>query len=324
MVDDAITKKFDEFSERLLEHLDDLGLGGWSRSFVLWKEHRSIFGMNNLEEIGANSNALDIRNDIISYIVGLLEENDDIIIDILKDGYPSVDIIGLLPLFDIASNKYFDEQSYHISHELEFLRPYITFSRLISLDILHNFINRVLDADEKIQALEYGIGDFTDLISIVRLPGIFLTDRRLIVAGTDVLCTNSGSMATVMLYPGVRTSFAISPFEHNTRLYYPDYNEHRYYGSLDHISLDAIDGIKEKKGAIEIGLKKDFRVLALSEKRPNNRYLGTIEGDLRKPLSGRKMRIYPVSDKQVDKDMNKSRLDIFKSSIEDTWKSTHR
>lgn len=324
MLDRSVTVKIEDFSEKLQKQIDELRLMDFSQRFKLWRENRYLFGINNLEEITANEQALSIRTEVIEFIRKLLRTDEDVLIDLLEAGYPSIDTVGLLPLVDIVSMHYFNIDSYGVSQDLDFLKPYLTINRLISMDVLYSFIKKTLDPNERLVALEYGIGDFTDLISKVRLPGIFLTDKRLIVAGNDVAYRGTGTAANIMLFPGVRTSFNIPYPNQYIRLYYPDYTEHQYYGSLDYISFDQIDAVKEKNESIEIALDKKFRILSLTDKGPYNRHLKNINGEMAKPLFGRKMRVYLVSDKGVDNKMNKSRRQILKSSIEQVVKESKK
>jgi hypothetical protein len=325
MLGNDLIKKIEELSEDLIGSIDDFSLMVFSQRLKLWRENRNLFGINSLEDIDALEQTEEAKNKIIKFVRNHFDTNEGFIVDMLYTGYPSIDVVGLLPLADIASSYCYSKDSYSVPQELGFLDPYLTDGRLISLDILSSFVKKCLHDNERVMHIEYGIGDFTELASKSRQPCIFLTNKRLIAAGNDVAYNqNPSGSANIMLFPGVRTNIDIVQHSRQFRINYPDYKDHQYYGSLDYISFDQIDSVKEKGGAIEIGVKKDFRVLSLSDKSPYNRHLGRLEGEIVKPPFGRKMSIYLVSDRQAEKKMNKSRLEMFKSYVEQAWKEYRR
>jgi len=102
-------------SEELVGSIDDFGLMVFSQRLKLWRENRNLFGINSLEDIDALEQTEEAKNKIIKFVRTHFDTNEDFVVDMLYTGYPSIDVVGLLPLVDIASSYCYNMDSYSVS-----------------------------------------------------------------------------------------------------------------------------------------------------------------------------------------------------------------
>ena len=337
MIDDILTR-LDEFSKELYsypllfekESLNEFSAEGPplivstnAQRLFEWEGRQIIPSLDIITHHKGvlHEKIIQKRDEIIEYFESILKTHDNLAIDLLLRGYPSVDTEGVFPTFEIIANIYAKDGTYNLQSDILKLDEYLSYPRLIALDLLLSITQQVFQDEEELMHIDYGITCMSEVIDKYKMPGLFLTNKRLIFVGNDLPDDKNPSpysQASIMIYPGVMSSIPMANKPKYAKFYYPDSDNYTYFGSVDYIWLDQIDKVKEKKGVFTLNLKKDFRVLSLPEPLPKNRPVGinVEEPELIKPLRKREIEIQLANDKEISEGIKKDRISMFKSTLE--------